>query len=188
MSTANPATPEQSPIPETKPTSAPPAEKPPAETEADRIEAARKAAREEALAEAKAERDREKAAADKKAAEEQGEFQKLYEAEKKAREESEHLLQIQRKDTTLTDYLAAEHPDYLPRKKYIAPLIAAGLKGDALIKAVKDAVGEFVKDNPITPKPKPGGAPPAAPAGGRVPAGRSPNQRTSTAGVASSRF
>jgi hypothetical protein len=166
MTTASPATPEPSPIADPKAAiaAAVDAAKPSVEiTEDDRISAAvAKAldAERKATAEKLA---KDKEAADLAAAKEQGKWKEIAEAAEKKATEAEHLLAVQRADTTLTDHLAADHPDYLPRKKYIAPLIPTGLAGDELIKAVKSAVAEFVKDNPIQPKGSNGAPPPLKP-------------------------
>jgi membrane protein involved in colicin uptake len=160
----------------------------PANPDADR-QAAIDAAVASALAtERKAAAD--KAAKDKSDAEaadaiKRGEFEKVANTEKAKREEAEHKLALRERDIAVRDALAA-HADYATCAKYVTPLVDATFQGDALAKAAKAAVEDYIKDNPRTPKGSVG-APPA-PRGSRIPPTRQPNQRPSTAGVASSRF
>lgn len=168
MSTTTPPTAEQSPIPATDAkaviVAAVDAAKPrvaivpthvtsmPEETEADRV----KRAVADALA---AERTRTAEAAQKAkeeaelaAAKEQGKWKEIAEkAEAKAAELDRHNRALKR-STMLSEHLAADHPDYVNRAKYILPLIPADADGDVLVEAVKKAAADFVKDNPTQTK------------------------------------
>lgn len=152
-------------------------------TQADldaRIAAALKADR-DAAAEQKRKDDE---AAEAAEAEKRGEHEKIAAAEKAKREKAEGELLTLKRDLAVRDALA-EHPDYATCAKYIAPLVDAGASD--LAKAAKDAVSQYVADNPRTPKGS-AGAPPAPRGGARMAPGRIPNQRVSTPGVAASRF
>lgn len=103
----------------------------------------------------------EKEEADRKAAEEQGEFKKLLEKEK---DKSGQLATENRQlkiERDLRDHLAEKNPAYIGTAKYIMPQIAADVSEAELPKAIEKAVGEYVKDNPRQAKPTPTGAPPA---------------------------
>lgn len=182
MSEANPpAPPVSSPVAESKP---------PADVDLNSpavkaaIEAALKADREGAAEKTAKEKD----AADAEAAKQRGEFQKLYEAEKSAREATEKHNRDLRRSAMLTECLSSEHPDYLTHAEWIAPTIPPDLEGDALAKMIRERVKKYVELNPRTSaRPLTAGVP-SLRAGSRMSPTRQPNQRTSTPGVASSRF
>lgn len=134
-----------------------------------KIEAAIAAERQTQADKLKADKD----AADVEDARKKGEWEKLATAAEKRATDAEQIANALRLSTTLTDHLAADHPEYLTKKKYIEPMISKGLTGDALITAVKTACAEFVNDNPIQARPGGAGAPPAR--GTRLPPGRMGN-------------
>jgi hypothetical protein len=124
---------------------------------ADAVQAALDAKKAEDEAAAK----KAKEEADRKAAEQKGEHQKLYEAEKAAREKAEAdkkaaedaaALKLKNKDAdiALRDFLTDKHPDYVKSAPYIRPLITvtADTKDEDLKKAIEKAAEQFVKDNP----------------------------------------
>lgn len=187
MSTQNPAVPESSPVPEPKPPVTPtPAPTPAADPVKAAVAEALRVER-ETVAQKVEQAQRE---ADEKAAKDKGEWEKVAKTNETRAIEAEHLLQIQRKDTTLTDYLAVHNPEYLARKRYIAPQIDPKLKGDELVKAVKDAVDDFVRDNPISIAPAGYGG--AANRGPRIPVNRNnaaaSNDRNTAQGYARSTY
>jgi hypothetical protein len=112
--------------------------------------------------------------ADRKAAEEQGKWKELSETEQKRNAELAAENRTLKTRIALGDHLAAKHPEYVARAKYILPLIPGDVTDDGLAKAVEDAAAEFVKDNPTQPKGA-AGAPPA-PRGGNVKPGGQGNK------------
>jgi hypothetical protein len=141
-------------------------------------------------AEDKVKREREEA--DRKAAEEQGKFKELADAERAKREAAEAENRTLKTRIALGDHLAAKHPEYVGRAKYILPLIPADTADDQLAKAVETAAAEFVKDNPVQPKGS-AGAPPSPRGSGVKPPelGRAANghpNRLQRQGVAADSF
>jgi hypothetical protein len=163
-------------------------EKPPNETEADRVAAAVAKAKADAKSEFDAEKARDKEAADRLKAEEEGRWEELAkdnEAKFKTQKEENRKLRVR---DALRDYLGDKHPDRLKSAVDIMPHVTADVDGDAIAAAVKLAADAFIERNPTVSKPKPGGAPPAPSPGSRVATGRTPTQRSYSPGVAGSRF
>jgi hypothetical protein len=134
------------------------------------IQAAVKAQQDKADAAAKKKADDDK----RKADEEQGKFKDLLDDETKRNAELAAENRTLKTRIALGDHLAAKHPEYVARAKYILPLIPADTADDALAKAVEDAAAEFVKDNAVQPKGA-AGAPPA-PRGGNLKPGAPGNK------------
>lgn len=179
----------------TPPAEPKPTEKPAAPTPEQIAADAVKAAREQWDKEAAEKAAKAKEEADRVAAEKQGEFQKLYEGEKADRESVEADNDALRVENTIVRTLA--QPKYVhlaEREKFVVAYLkdtvdTKKLKGEDLKKAIADSIDEYDKAHPAQPaKPPVAGAPLARPSGGRVSPTRQPQQRTSTAGVASSRF
>jgi hypothetical protein len=132
-----------------------------------KIDAAVKSQQDKADAAAKKKQDE----ADRKAAEEQGKWKELSETEQKRNAELAAENRTLKTRIALGDHLAAKHPEYVARAKYILPLIPGDVADDGLAKAVEDAAAEFVKDNPIQAKGA-AGAPAAAREGNRQQGGQ----------------
>jgi hypothetical protein len=135
-----------------------------------KVEAALTAERQKADAAAKRKADEDK----RKADEEQGKWKELADTEKTRNAELAAENRTLKTRIALGDHLAAKHPDYVARAKYILPLIPADTADDGLAKAVEDAAAEFVTANPTQPKGS-AGAPPA-PRGGNVKPGGQGNK------------
>jgi hypothetical protein len=130
------------------------------------IDAAVKAQQDKADAAAKKKQDD----ADRKKAEEQGEFKNLLDQETEKNTALAAENRTLKTRIALGDHLAAKHPDYAARAKYILPLIPADTKDEDLAKAVEAAAAEFVKDNPVQAKGS-AAAPPAPRGAGTKPGG-----------------
>jgi membrane protein involved in colicin uptake len=135
-----------------------------------RIDAALAAERQKADAAAKRKADEDK----RKADEEQGKWKELSETEQKRNAELAAENRTLKTRIALGDHLAAKHPEYVARAKYILPLIPADTADENLAKAVEDAAAEFVTANPTQPKGA-AGAPPA-PRGGNLKPGAPGNK------------
>lgn len=156
----------------------PPDPKPKPQPDADEIErranerAAAIVAEREAAARKKAEA--EKAKAEEEEARRRGDFEKLLNSEKSAREQAELTLRREQVAGRLRDHLAENHPDYAKAARYMLPLLdvkadTADADADRQIKAV---VEQYVKDNPRAARGA--GAPSAPPANQRRPADERP--------------
>lgn len=159
--TGGPATP---PAPAPQPPAPKPGEKPP-EPEKISLTAEELSAKiNSALADAQKKADdkaaKDKADAERKAAEEQGEFKKIADAEKTRADAAEAKVKASERREALRDYLTEKHPDYASVAKYILPLIPADVEGEALTKSIAQIASDYVKDNPRTQKGSVG-APPA---------------------------
>lgn len=130
------------------------------------IEAALAGERQKAEAAAKRKADEDK----RKADEEQGKWKELSETEQKRNAELAAENRTLKTRIALGDHLAAKHPEYVGKARYILPLIPADTADDQLAKAVELAAAEFVRDNPVQAKGS-AGAPPA-PRGGGKPGGQ----------------
>jgi hypothetical protein len=112
--------------------------------------------------------EKEKRDAEKKAAEEKGEFERLYNDEKANREreaaEAKALATRQNAKLALYEYVSEKHPDYQPKSRWMLSALKEALSDDAdetaISKAVKETVEAFVKDNPL--QESEGGAPGSA--------------------------
>jgi len=128
-----------------------------------------------------AEQAKQRQKAEEEEARKRGEWEKLAQAEKLAREEAERRAAAAQRSELVNDALvdaAAEHEGYSVAtfRKYVKPLVMAGLPDDArpeqVAKVVKERVAEYVKDNPR--QVKGAGAPPPPAHGARLPAADKP--------------
>jgi hypothetical protein len=158
-------------------------------------DAAKQAAKDESDKLAK-DREREKAEREAEDAKKRGEFEKLYQSEvdgrKKDQAERDALkLDLRRTQVQgkLHAFIVENHADYAPAAKYIAPLltIAADTTDADADKQIKEAVEQYVKDNPrakvIGPSPS---IPHKLPASTSVPPKPDDQQRRRPVGPAAS--
>jgi hypothetical protein len=134
------------------------------------IQAALATERQKAEAAAKRKADEDK----RKADEEQGKWKELSETEQKRNAELAAENRTLKTRIALGDHLAAKHPDYVGKARWILPLVPADTADDALADAVTKASDEFIKDNAVQPKGA-AGAPPA-PRGGNLKPGAPGNK------------